>query len=58
MLAEIGEGACIRPPFHCDYSCNISLGKGAFLNFNCTILDVVKLAIGDGPQMVRSSSRA
>lgn len=47
MLAEVGEGAYIRPPFHCDYGFNISLGKGVFLNFNCVILDVVKVTIGD-----------
>ena len=51
MLAEVGEGAYIRPPFHCDYGYNISLGRGAFLNFNCVILDVVKVTIGDGTQI-------
>jgi maltose O-acetyltransferase len=25
MLAEVGEGSCIRPPFHCDYGYNIHL---------------------------------
>lgn len=45
-LAEVGAGAAIRPPFHCDYGFNISLGEGAFLNFNCVILDVVAVAIG------------
>ena len=51
MLAEVGEGAYIRPPFHCDYGYNISLGKGVFLNFNCVILDVVRVTIGDGTQI-------
>ncbi len=51
MLAEVGEGAYIRPPFHCDYGYNISLGKGVFLNFNCIILDVVKVRIGDRTQI-------
>ena len=51
MLAEVGEGAHVRPPFHCDYGYNISLGKGVFLNFNCVILDVVKVTIGDGTQI-------
>ena len=51
MLAEVGDGAYIRPPFHCDYGYNISLGKGAFLNFNCIVLDVVKVTIGDGTQI-------
>jgi maltose O-acetyltransferase len=46
-LAEVGEDAVIRPPFHCDYGFNILLGAGAFLNFNCMILDFVRVAIGD-----------
>ncbi len=51
MLAEVGEGAYVRPPFHCDYGYNIRLGKGVFLNFNCVILDVVNVTIGDGTQI-------
>ena len=51
MLAEVGEGCYVRPPFHCDYGYNISLGAGVFLNFNCIILDVVKVAIGDRTQI-------
>src|SRR5690349_16828871 len=50
-LAAIGEGAVIRPPFHCDCGFNISLGAGVFLNFNCVILDVVEVTIGDGTQI-------
>ena len=50
-FAYVGDGAAIRPPFHCDYGFNISLGSGAFLNFNCVILDVVAVTIGDGAQI-------
>ncbi|PPT73938.1 maltose acetyltransferase [Xanthomonas arboricola pv. populi] len=50
-LAEVGEGAVIRPPFHCDYGYNIRLGAGAFLNFNCVILDVCEVSIGEGTQV-------
>jgi maltose O-acetyltransferase len=50
-LAAVGEGAVIRPPFHCDYGSNISLGAGVFLNFNCVILDVVEVTIGDKTQI-------
>jgi maltose O-acetyltransferase len=39
-FASVGAGAIIRPPFFCDYGHNISIGEGAFLNFNCVILDV------------------
>jgi maltose O-acetyltransferase len=51
MLAEVGEGSYIRPPFHCDYGYNIHLAKGVFLNFNCVILDVVEVVIGDRTQI-------
>jgi maltose O-acetyltransferase len=43
-LAAVGNGAVIRPPFHCDYGYNISLGADIFLNFNCVILDVVTVS--------------
>jgi maltose O-acetyltransferase len=50
-LGFVGEGTVIRPPFHCDYGFNIRIGARAFLNFNCVILDVVDVAIGDGAQI-------
>jgi len=50
-LAQVGKGAVIRPPFFCDYGFNISLGDGVFLNFNCVILDVVEVTIGDRTQI-------
>jgi len=50
-LAAVGSGAVIRPPFHCDYGYNISLGADVFLNFNCVILDVVTVTIGEGTQI-------
>jgi maltose O-acetyltransferase len=50
-LAAVGNGAVIRPPFHCDYGYNISLGDDVFLNFNCVILDVVAVSIGAGTQI-------
>lgn len=50
-LAYVGEGAVVRPPFFCDYGFNISLGAGVSLNFNCVILDVVQVTIGDRTQI-------
>ena len=55
-LAAVGEGAVIRPPFHCDYGFNIRLGAGTFLNFNCVVLDVVEVTIGDRTQIGRECS--
>lgn len=45
------EGAFINPPFYCDYGTNIEVGKNFFANYNCTILDVAKVIIGDNCQM-------
>ena len=50
-LGHVGKDAVIRPPFFCDYGYNIRLGDGVFLNFNCVILDVVEVAIGDRTQI-------
>jgi len=50
-LAQVGEGAVIRPPFFCDYGFNIRLGANVFLNFDCVILDVVEVTIGEGTQI-------
>jgi maltose O-acetyltransferase len=50
-FAAVGDGAVVRSPFHCDYGCNIRLGAGVFLNFNCVILDVVEVSIGDRTQI-------
>ena len=41
------ENAFVNPPFYCDYGFNIEVGKDFFANYNCTILDVAKVVIGD-----------
>lgn len=51
LLAHVGAGAVIRPPFFCDYGQHISVGDGVFLNFNCVILDVAPVSIGDLTQV-------
>lgn len=45
------EDAFINPPFYCDYGTHIEVGKNFFANYNCTILDVAKVKIGDNCQM-------
>ncbi len=45
------EKAMINPPFYCDYGSNIEVGKNFFANYNCVILDVAKVTIGDNCQM-------
>ena len=51
VLGELipGHGAdlWIEPPFYCDYGNNISVGDKVFFNFNCIVLDVMQVKIGD-----------
>jgi Acetyltransferase (isoleucine patch superfamily) len=47
ILGKAGANAFIEQPFHCDYGKNIEVGKNFFANYNCTILDVGKVKIGD-----------
>ncbi|MGN0916334.1 MAG: sugar O-acetyltransferase [Succinivibrio sp.] len=50
MVKELlgsSENAFINPPFHCDYGKHIHAGKNLFINYNCTILDVATVSIGD-----------
>src|SRR6266550_6565098 len=50
-LGEVGTGVEVRPPFFCDYGFNIRLGDDVFLNYNCVILDVADVIIGDATQI-------
>lgn len=47
LLVNKKDGTYIIPPFHCDYGNNIILGKNFYANFNCIILDVNTVKIGD-----------
>ena len=50
-LLDCSEGAFINPPFYCDYGSHIHVGKNFFANYNCTIIDVAPVTIGDNCQM-------
>lgn len=45
------ENAWVNPPFYCDYGTHIEAGKNLFVNYNCTIIDVTKVTIGDNCQL-------
>ena len=42
-----GDTVWMQPPFFCDYGSNIFLGQRVFFNFNCVVLDVCRITIGD-----------
>jgi acetyltransferase-like isoleucine patch superfamily enzyme len=47
ILGKAGVGVHIEAPFHCDYGKNIEVGDYFFANYNCIILDVGKVTIGN-----------
>ena len=47
LFATGGDSVWMQPPFHCDYGSNIYLGTRVFFNFNCVVLDVCDVRIGD-----------
>ncbi|MCK9181313.1 MAG: sugar O-acetyltransferase [Fibrobacteraceae bacterium] len=46
LFGKWDKSVHIEPPFYCDFGSNISIGENSYLNFNCTILDTEKVAIG------------
>jgi len=47
LLARGGDTVWMQPPFFCDYGSNIELGERVFFNYNCVVLDVCRVRIGD-----------
>jgi len=47
LLGTTGANIWIEPNFRCDYGYNIHVGDHFYANFNCTILDVCEVTIGD-----------
>lgn len=47
LFGQVGAGVFVQPPFYCDYGTNIKLGKRVYFNFNCVVLDVAEVRIGD-----------
>ena len=47
LFGRTGENLWVEPPFHCDYGCHISVGENFYANFDCIILDVCDVTIGD-----------
>lgn len=47
ILGKAGKNVIILAPFHCDYGWNIEVGDNFWANYNCIILDVAKVQIGN-----------
>ncbi len=50
LFGSGGDTVLLQPPFYCDYGTNIHLGERVFFNFNCIVLDVCPVRIGDFTQ--------
>lgn len=47
LLGKAGKNVWIEPPFFCDYGYNIEVGDDCFFNFNCVVLDVTPVKLGN-----------
>jgi maltose O-acetyltransferase len=47
LFGRGGDTVWIEVPFFCDYGAHIELGTRVFFNFNCVVLDVCPVRIGD-----------
>jgi maltose O-acetyltransferase len=47
LLPRAGADLYVEPPFRCDYGTNIIIGRKVYFNFDCVILDVAEVTIGD-----------
>jgi maltose O-acetyltransferase len=47
LFGSTGEQFFIEPAFKCDYGYNIHIGENFFANFDCVILDVCEVRIGE-----------
>lgn len=56
ILGKTGDNVFIEQPFRCDYGKNIEVGNNFFANYNCIILDVGKVIIGENVQFAPNVS--
>lgn len=47
IFGKAGKNVLVLAPFHCDYGKHIEVGDNFVANYNCVILDVAKVRIGD-----------
>ena len=51
LLGVFGEDSEVRPPFHCDYGYQTTIGARTFANWGLVSLDVATVTIGDDVQI-------
>jgi maltose O-acetyltransferase len=51
LLKACGEGVHVRPPFRLEYGTGVSIGAGTFFNYDCLMLDVAPVTVGEACQV-------
>ena len=47
ILGRCGKNVTLLSPFHCDYGKQIEIADNVFINYNCVMLDVGRIVIGE-----------
>lgn len=47
LFGSAGKNIWVEVPIHADYGCNTYIGDNFFANYDCIIIDVAKVTIGD-----------
>ena len=47
LYKSTGENVHVEQTFHCDYGCHISVGENFYANYDCIMVDVCEIIIGD-----------
>jgi maltose O-acetyltransferase len=51
LLRHCGERVHVRPPFRLEYGSDVSIGAGTFFNYDCLMLDVASVEVGEDCQV-------
>jgi len=47
LFAKSGADLYIEPPFRTDYGCQTTIGEHVYMNYDCIIIDVAPVTIGN-----------
>jgi Acetyltransferase (isoleucine patch superfamily) len=47
LFKQSGSGVYLEPPFYTDYGCNTVVGDNFYANYECIILDIANVTIGN-----------
>jgi len=47
LLGGVGKNCYVEPPLHANWGCNTYMGDDVYANFNLTLVDDVKITIGN-----------